>query len=168
MTGKMKFAAPCIFGLESVLAFEVRRTGAENVNVSDGRVTFEGNEEILARANLTLSTAERVMIELGSFRAESFEELFNGVRALPLEEFIGRDDAFPVKGHSINSKLHSIPDCQKIIKKAAATRLGRAYGLNTLPETGGISGIASVTSLASSDAAAIEGIVSLLRRHGSR
>ena len=138
MTGKMKFAAPCIFGLESVLAFEVRRTGAENVNVSDGRVTFEGNEEILARANLTLSTAERVMIELGSFRAESFEELFNGVRALPLEEFIGRDDAFPVKGHSMNSKLHSIPDCQKIIKKAAVERLKSSYGVEWFEETGAL------------------------------
>lgn len=138
MSGKIKLSAPCIFGLESVLAYEVRKIGGENVEVNDGRVTFEGGEEMIARANICLSAAERVLIELGSFKAESFEELFNGVRGLPLEEFIGRDDAFPVKGHSINSKLHSIPDCQKIIKKAAVERLKTTYHTDWFEETGAL------------------------------
>lgn len=74
---------------------------------------------MLAKGNLWIATGERVLIELGSFRAESFEQLFDGVMNLPMENFIGREDAFPVKGHALNSKLHSIPDCQKIIKKPA-------------------------------------------------
>ena len=134
----IKFAAPCIFGLESTLGFELKRMGAENVSVTDGRVTFEGDFGTLARANIRLSTAERVLIELGSFRAESFAELFDGVMALPLEEFIARDDAFPVKGHSIDSKLHSIPDCQSIIKKAAVERLKKTYHIEHFEETGAV------------------------------
>ena len=116
---KIRLCCPCHFGLESVLKFEINKIGGENLCVSDGKISFDGDFNILARANLRLSTAERVLIELGSFEAKSFEELFQGVRALPLENFIGKNDAFPVKGHSLNSQLHSIPDCQKIIKKAA-------------------------------------------------
>lgn len=135
---KYKLAAPCIFGLESVLSGEVRRMGGENVTVTDGRVTFEGGQEMIARANLKLFTAERVLIELGSFKAMSFAQLFDNVKALPLEEFIGKDDAFPVKGHSINSQLHSIPDCQSIIKKAAVERLKESYHTNWFEETGAV------------------------------
>ncbi len=135
---KFKLAAPCIFGLESVLSGEVRRMGGENVTTTDGRVTFEGGKEMIARANLRLSTAERVLIELGSFKALSFAELFDNVMALPLEEFIGKDDAFPVKGHSINSQLHSIPDCQSIIKKAAVERLKNSYHTDWFEETGAV------------------------------
>lgn len=83
----------------------------------------------------SIATGERVLIELGSFRAESFEQLFDGVMNLPLENFIGREDAFPVKGHALNSKLHSIPDCQKIIKKACVKRLEKAYGISYFEET---------------------------------
>ena len=79
---------------------------------------------------------ERVLIRLGAFPARSFEELFQGVKQLPLEDFIPKNGAFPVKGHCLNSQLHSVPDCQAIIKKAAAERLGRAYGLSWLPESG--------------------------------
>ena len=135
---KIKLCCPCHFGLESVLKFEVTKLGGEDIAVSDGKVSFTGGPELIARANLCLSTAERVLIELGSFRAESFEQLFEGVAALPLEEFIGKTDAFPVKGHSINSKLHSIPDCQRIIKKAASRRLGRRYGVEWLEESGAV------------------------------
>ena len=135
---KLKFAAPCIFGLESVLSGEVKRMGAENIITTDGRVTFEGGEDMLARANLRLFTAERVLIELGSFTARSFTELFDNVKALPLEEFIGKEDAFPVKGHSINSQLHSIPDCQSIIKKAAVERLKAHYRTDWFEETGAV------------------------------
>lgn len=132
------FSAPCHFGLESVLKFELGRLGAENITVSDGKVGFTGDEAMIARANYRLATAERVLIELGTFRAESFEQLFQSVKALPLERFIGRKDAFPVKGHSLDSKLHSVPDCQKIIKKAAAERLGGKYGVGWLEETGAV------------------------------
>ncbi|MCD8327534.1 MAG: class I SAM-dependent RNA methyltransferase [Ruminococcus sp.] len=132
----MKIVCPCLFGLESVLSYEVKKIGGENVVVCDGRVSFEGGYEMVARANLCLSTAERVLIELGHFHVESFEELYQGVKALPLENFIGRNDAFPVKGHSINSKLHSVPDCQRIIKKAAVERLKSVYGVSWFEESG--------------------------------
>ena len=82
----------------------------------DGRITFEGDLNSLAAANIRLRCAERVLIKLGSFPAESFEGLFEGTRKLPFELFIGKNDAFPVKGHAIKSKLFSVPDCQKIIK----------------------------------------------------
>src|SRR5699024_7068545 len=83
-----------------------------------------------------LRTAERVLIRLGEFDAHSFTELFDGVRALPLEEFVGKSDAFPVKGYAIHSALHSVPDCQKIIKKAAVERLREKYGVSWFEETG--------------------------------
>ena len=106
---KYRICCSCHFGLESVLKFEVNKIGGTDLIVSDGKVSFMGDDNIVARANIALSTTERVMIELGQFKATSFEELFQGVKALPLEEFIGKDDRFPVKGSSLNSKLHSIP-----------------------------------------------------------
>lgn len=130
------YASPCHFGLESVLAGELKRMGAENVVSHNGKVTFEGDEHILARANICLRTAERVLIELGQFTARSFEELFQGVRKLPLEDFIGSKDAFPVKGWALNSQLMSVPDCQAIIKKAAVERLKQHYRMDWFPETG--------------------------------
>lgn len=133
---KLKLSCPCLFGLESVLAGEVKRMGGLQVEAQDGKVNFSGGWEMVARANLCLRTAERVLIELGSFEARSFEELFQGVKALPLEEFIGMKDAFPVKGWSLNSKLMSIPDCQSIIKKAAVERLRQTYGVSWFEESG--------------------------------
>ena len=130
------FTAPCHFGLESVLSGELKRLGAENISAADGRVSFSGDFSMMARANLNLRTAERVLIQLGEFEARSFTELFDGVRALPFEEFIGRQDAFPVKGHSTKSQLHSVPDCQSIIKKAAVERLKEKYGVGWFEETG--------------------------------
>lgn len=134
----IRFSCPCHFGLESVLNFEVKKIGGENIEVSDGRVSFDGDETMIARANICLAAAERVLIQLAVFRAETFEELFQGVKNCPLEEFIGKNDAFPVKGHSINSKLHSVPDCQSIIKKAASSRLGEKYGVSWLEESGAV------------------------------
>jgi len=131
-----RLVAPCHFGLESVLAGELRRMGALDVAASNGKVAFSGGAEILARANLCLRTAERVLIELGSFHAASFEELFQGVEKLPLEDYIGSKDAFPVKGWALNSKLMSVPDCQSIIKKAAVKRLSAHYHMEWFPETG--------------------------------
>ena len=90
----------------------------------------------MAKANLCCRMGERVMILLAEFDAHSFEDLFQGVKAVPLERFIPKNGAFPVKGYSLNSQLHSVPDCQAIVKKAAVTRLGEKYGLGWLPETG--------------------------------
>ncbi|MBE6955182.1 MAG: class I SAM-dependent RNA methyltransferase [Ruminococcaceae bacterium] len=130
------FSVPCLFGLEGLVGDELKRIQMQNVQVENGRVLFEGSEADIARANLRLRMGERVLLRLGKFRAVSFEELFQGVRALPLEDFIPKNGEFPVKGHSLNSALHSVPDCQAIIKKAAADRLGKAYGLTWLPENG--------------------------------
>lgn len=135
MENKLRMCVPCHFGLESVLAYEIKKIGGENLTTTDGKISFEGGFDVLAKANLWIATGERVLIELGSFRAESFEQLFDGVMNLPLENFIGREDAFPVKGHALNSKLHSIPDCQKIIKKACVKRLEKAYGISYFEET---------------------------------
>lgn len=133
---KYTFAVPCLFGLEGPVGSELRRMKLENVRVEDRRVFFEGNFTDMARANLRLRMGERVMILLARFPARSFEELFQGVKAIPLERFIPRDGAFPVKGYSLDSQLHSVPDCQAIAKKAAVDRLGAHYGLTWLPETG--------------------------------
>ncbi|MEG0693048.1 MAG: class I SAM-dependent RNA methyltransferase [Oscillospiraceae bacterium] len=134
----LKYVAPCHFGLESVLAGELKRMGADNVVAHNGKVTFSGDYNIMARANINLRTAERVLIELGAFKALSFEELFQGVLKLPLENFIGSKDAFPVKGWSLNSKLFSVSDCQSIIKKAAVERLKKHYKIEWFVETGPI------------------------------
>ncbi|MCQ2464783.1 MAG: class I SAM-dependent RNA methyltransferase [Oscillospiraceae bacterium] len=135
---RYKISCPCHFGLESVLTFEAKKIGAENVTADNGRVTFEGDMSIVARANICLSTAERVLIQLAEFKALSFEDLFQGVRSIPFEEFIGKTEAFPVKGYSLNSQLRSIPDCQSVIKKAAVERMKEKYGVNWLDETGAV------------------------------
>ncbi len=128
--------APCIFGIEGVLSDELKRLGFSDVNAENGRVMFKGDANTIASANINSRFAERIVIELGSFNATSFTELFDNVKKLPLEEFIGKDDAFPVKGWSINSQLHSIPDCQSIIKKAAVERLKTVYKTSWFEETG--------------------------------
>lgn len=133
---KIQFTVPCLFGLEGLCGDELRRMNFENVRVENGRVLFSGDETALAKANLWLRTGERVLITLGSFPARSFEELFQGVYHLPMEDFIPKDGTFPVKGHCLNSQLMSVPDCQAIVKKAASRRLGEKYGLSWLPETG--------------------------------
>lgn len=130
------FSVPCLFGLEGLVSDELKRLGLNNVRAEDRRVLFDGGFDAIATANLRMRMGERVMIRLGTFEARSFEELFQGVKALPLEDFIPKDGQFPVKGHSLNSQLHSVPDCQAIIKKAAVERLGSKYGLSWLPETG--------------------------------
>ena len=136
MKQELTFCCPCHFGLESVLKFELTQIGASNLQVSDGRITFTGDLSLLARANLCLATAERVLLVLGRFPARSFEELFQGTRAIPWEEYLPRDAAFPVKGYSISSQLHAVPACQSIIKKAMVERMKSAYHLEQFPETG--------------------------------
>lgn len=132
---KMHFCAPCHFGLEGLVADELRRLDMPGVSAENGRVRFEGTETELARALIWLRCAERVLVEVGSFPATTFDELFEGVKALPLENYIPKDAAFPVKGYSIDSKLFSVSDCQSIIKKAAVTRLSEKYGISWFPET---------------------------------
>ena len=131
---KLKLVATCLFGLERLLGEEIEALGYERISTIDGRITFLGDEEAVALSNIFLRYAERVFISLGSFRAETFDMLFEGVRALPWERFIGKNDAFPVKGHSIRSRLTSIPDCQSIVKKAVVSRLSDTYGLTWFPE----------------------------------
>lgn len=131
----IKFIAPCLFGVEGILAGELERMGALNVLAENGRVKFEGDLNILARANICSRYAERICVCLGEFEATSFEELFQGVKKIPFEDFLGKDDAFPVNGYSLNSELHSIPDCQKIIKKAMVERLKTKYGVSWFNET---------------------------------
>lgn len=143
MTGHMStevwnYCAPCLFGIEGILADELRRMSAQNVQAENGRVLFSGGMEILARANITSRYAERVQLLMGRFPARTFDELFEGVRDLPWEEWIGQRDAFPVKGWSLDSKLHSVPDCQSIVKKAIVERLKSRYHLNWFEETGAV------------------------------
>ncbi len=133
---KIRLCVPCHFGLESVLAFEIKKIGGEELVTTDGKISFSGSFETLAKANLWISSGERVLIELASFEARSFEELFEGVKAIHLEDFVAKKDAFPVKGSCLNSKLHSVPDCQRIIKKACVKRLESVYGVSYFEETG--------------------------------
>lgn len=136
MDNTLRLCCPCHFGLESVLKYEITKIGGTDLTVSDGKITFSGDENVLARANICLSTAERVLIELIEFKATTFEDLFQGVRSAELERFIAIDDAFPVKGYSLNSALHSVPDCQSIVKKAAVERLKSKYGVSWFSESG--------------------------------
>ena len=131
---KLSLVATCLFGLEHLLGEEIDKLGYERISTIDGRVTFLGDEEAVALSNVFLRYAERVYIKLGSFTARTFEELFEGTRALPWADFIGRDDAFPVKGHAIRSQLHSIPDCQAIVKKAIVRSMEARYGISVFPE----------------------------------
>ncbi len=133
---KINFVIPCLLGMESLIAGELKDFGAENVAAENGRVLFSGDENMLARVNICSRFAERVQILVGSFEARSFEELFQGTKALPWEDWIGSLDAFPVKGYSINSELFSTRDCQAIIKKAVVERLKSKYHIEWFEETG--------------------------------
>ncbi len=135
---QLNFAVPTLFGLEGLCADEMRRLDLPGVRAENGRVLCGGTPADLPRLNLNLRTGERVLLVLGSFPARTFDELFEGTRALPWERFIPKDGRFPVKGHALNSALHAVPACQAIVKKAAAARLGEKYGLKTLPETGAL------------------------------
>ena len=130
----LELVATCLFGLERFLGEEIEALGYKRVDTMDGRVTFIGDERAVFVANLHLRFAERVFIKIGAFKAETFEELFDGTRALAWETFVGREDAFPVSGHSIKSKLFSLPDCQSIIKKAVVERLSDKYGVRWFTE----------------------------------
>lgn len=130
--------ATCGFGLESVLSFELKKLGMQSVRASDGRVAFEADSAGLARANVWLRTAERVLIQLAQFPAASFDELFDGAQTVPWGELIERHDAFPVKGYTINSRLSSVPACQSVLKKSLVERLARDHGTRFLTEKSGV------------------------------
>ena len=132
---KLRLVATCLFGLEKLLGEEIDALGLEREETMDGRVTFFGELADIPRANLHLRCAEHVFILLGRFPANTFDQLFEGVRALPWEEWVGKLDAFPVKGHAIKSKLFSVPDCQSIVKKAIVSRLSEQYGVKWFAET---------------------------------
>ena len=133
---KMTFCAPCIFGLEGICANEFRFLGLENVRAENGRVLFDGDFSAMARANINARYAERIQILLAEFRAATFNELFERVKSIRWADYIGMSDAFPVKGSCLNSKLMSVPDCQKIIKKAIVQSLSERYMLSWFEETG--------------------------------
>ncbi|WP_417092264.1 THUMP domain-containing class I SAM-dependent RNA methyltransferase [Intestinimonas timonensis] len=134
----LELAIPTLFGLEGLCADELRRLGLSDVRAENGRVLCAARPADIPRVNLNLRTGERALVLLGSFPAGDFDALFEGVRALPWEDFLPRDAAFPVKGHCLNSALHAVPACQSIVKKAVAARLGAKYSLEQLPETGSL------------------------------
>ena len=134
---KMEWIAPCHFGLESVLKRELQELGYEIVQVEDGRVTFAGGIEAAARANIFLRTAERILLKVGSFRAETFEELFERTREIPWEDYIPEDGKFWVaKAASVKSRLFSPSDIQSIMKKAMVERLKSRHRIEWFPESG--------------------------------
>ena len=134
---KIELIAPCHFGLEAVLKREIVDLGYEISAVEDGRVTFYGDEDAICRANIFLRTAERILVKVGSFRAVTFEELFEKTRALPWEEFIPKNGKFWVaKAASVKSKLFSPSDIQSIMKKAMVRRLSEKYKIEWFPEDG--------------------------------
>jgi putative N6-adenine-specific DNA methylase len=132
-----ELVVPCHFGLEAVTKREIYDLGYEITRVEDGRITFEGDEEAICRANVFLRTAERVLLQVGRFRAETFDELFEGIKALPWEAYIPRDGKFWVmKASSIKSKLFSPSDIQSIAKKAMVERMKQSYDINWFEENG--------------------------------
>ena len=138
MAEKLELIVPTLFGLEGPCGNELRRLGLEGVRGENGRVRCTAGPGDIPRLNLNLRTGERVLLAVGEYDAPDFDALFEGCRALPWEDFIPKDGAFPVKGYSLNSQLHAVPACQAILKKAVAARLGEKYGLETLPETGAL------------------------------
>ncbi|MBQ6875940.1 MAG: class I SAM-dependent RNA methyltransferase [Lachnospiraceae bacterium] len=134
---RYELIVPCHFGLEAVMKREIIDLGYEVSQVEDGRVTFIGDAEAIVRANIFLRTTERVLLKVGSFKAETFEELFQGTKAIPWEEYLPKDGKFWVaKASSIKSKLFSPSDIQSIMKKAMVERMKSAYGITWFPEDG--------------------------------
>lgn len=131
-----QFSVPCLMGVEALVADELRFNRFADVSAENGKVRFSGDMGECARANVILRCGERVLLNLASFRATTFDELFEGVKAIEWENFIGQNDEFPVKGYSVSSKLFSVPDCQKIVKKAVVERLKLKYGVSWFAEDG--------------------------------
>ena len=133
---KIELIATATFGLEAVVAREVKELGYEDVMVENARVTFAGDKAAICRANLWLRTADRVLVKMGEFKAQTFDELFERTRALPWTDWIPENAAFPVQGKSIKSQLHSVPDCQAIVKKAVVEKMKQKYKRDWFEENG--------------------------------
>ena len=137
MNNKLELIAPCHFGLEAVLKREIQDLGYEIAQVEDGRVTFYGDEKAICRANIFLRTAERILLKVGYFKAETFDELFENTKAIPWETLIPKDGKFWVaKAASVKSKLFSPSDIQSIMKKAMVERMKEHYHVSWFPEDG--------------------------------
>lgn len=134
----LKFSAPCLLGLEGICANDLRFGGIESAVAENGRVIFTGDFNTMAKANIISRYSERIQIILAEFKAFTFDDLFEGVKAIAWERFISLTDAFPVKGRTLGSKLSSVPDCQRIIKKAVADRLSSKYGVSWLEESSAV------------------------------
>lgn len=130
------FIATAAFGLESVVARQVRALGYTDVKIANGRVEFRGDEMALCRANLWLRSADRVLVKLGEFPATDFDQLFDQVKAVPWADWLPKDAAFPVNGKSLDSQLSSVPACQAVVKKAIVESLKNHYHLEWFAETG--------------------------------
>jgi len=135
---KLDLIATAPFGLEAVVAREVKELGYGEVTVENGKVSFKAGAEGVCRSNLWLRTADRVHLKMGEFKATSFEELFQGIRELPWEDILPENAAFPVQGKSVKSKLFSVPHCQAIVKKAIVERMKNKYRREWFPEDGAL------------------------------
>jgi len=133
---KIEFIASTLFGVEAITARELKELGYKDITAENGKVTFAGDEMALCRSNLWIRTAERIYVKIGEFTATTFEELFEGTKALPWEDWIPEDGRFPVEGYSIKSKLFSVSDCQAIVKKAVVERLKKKYKKEWFEEKG--------------------------------
>ena len=133
---RIELIATASFGLEAIVAREVRKLGYEDMMVENARVNYRADLEGICRSNLWLRCADRVLVKMGEFTATSFEELFNRTRALPWADWIPVDAAFPVNGKSVRSQLHSVPDCQAIVKKAVVESMKDRYHQQWFEETG--------------------------------
>lgn len=134
MMNKFEIVIPTLFGLEALVSKELYRLGYDTKKTENGRITFDGDFDAVMRTNLWLRCGERVLIKLGEFKATTADELYEGTKALPWEGFIGKNDAFPVKGRTIRSELGSDRNSQIMIKKAVADKLGEKYGVSWMPE----------------------------------
>ena len=133
---KIELMATSAFGIESILAEELKWLGYNDLKVENGKVSFMADQNAIARCNLWLRTADRLFIKVGQFKTLTFDELFEGTRALPWDELIPENAAFPVEGKSVKSKLFSVSDCQAIVKKAIVEKMKSKYKQNWLPVKG--------------------------------
>ena len=136
MISEIQLIATATFGLEAIVAREVKELGYDQVVVENARVNFTAGPEAICRSNLWLRSADRVLVKIGSFQARTFEELFEQTKALPWADWLPENASFPVEGKSINSKLFSVPDCQAIVKKAVVESMKQRYHRQWFEETG--------------------------------
>ncbi|WP_058303479.1 THUMP domain-containing class I SAM-dependent RNA methyltransferase [Gorillibacterium timonense] len=132
----IQLIATCPMGLEAIVAREIKELGYEDMQVENGRITFKGDELAICRANLWLRTADRVLVKMGEFKARTFDELFEGTKALPWPDWIPESGEFPVEGRSHKSQLSSVPACQGIVKKAIVEKMKQSYKREWFPENG--------------------------------